>query len=414
MKIGVGVKSGLYKKDSLKIIASGGIGLSVLLASLPSSADQFDTLNYVVSAGMVYDNNIFRLPSWVDPQTAIGKPTKSDHIQSETIGINLDKKYSNQEILFKANATNNKYKTFSYLDHTDSTYNAAWNWTFDTRLTGTLSKNRTQTLNSFADVHIYSRNLNTLDTSRLDADWWFHGSWHMLAGYKDNNLTNSATTINYQNSKNKTRELGLKYVPSDATSIALIFREIQGIYPDMSPNYFALYDTSYKEKQAELQATCQLTGQSILRGNLINMKHTYPIFSQRDFNGNEGGINYVWSISDITSLNISMNRSYAGWFDFASSYYVTDTGSISPTFQISAKTNMHVSITNSKANYRGPIAPNTIARDDTSKTEELGFDWAPQRSVKISASVQNSRRSTNYSTYEYYDKTANLYLQVSF
>ena len=408
------MKSGLYKKDSLKIIASGGIGLSVLLVSLPSSADQFDTLNYAFSVGMVYDNNIFRLPSSVDPQTATGKSTKSDHIQSETIGINLDKKYSNQDVQFKANVTNNKYSTFSYLNYYNTSYTAAWNWNLTTRWSGSLSDTRTQTLNSFADTQTYTRNLSTVDTRRLNADWWFAGSWHALFAVSDSKSTNSQQVINNQSYTSKATEWGLKYVPADGRSISLISRIIRGNYTNGDLNYLLLIDTEYSESQKELNFNWLLSGKSVLSGNLVRIDHRYPTFYQRDYKGTQGGLNYFWSISDKSSMNFSINRTNNSWYDFASSYYVMDTASVSPAWQISARTRMHILLTRSKADYRGPILPNRVARHDNNQTEELGLDWSPQRSVVLSTAVQSAHRSTNVAAYEYDDKTVNLFLQVAF
>ena len=81
----------------------------LLIAMAPAYADQFDTVNYIGSVGVNYDDNIFRLPSGYDPQTYLGKSTKSDIVKVATIGISVDKKYSNQEIILNAFETINKY-----------------------------------------------------------------------------------------------------------------------------------------------------------------------------------------------------------------------------------------------------------------------------------------------------------------
>jgi hypothetical protein len=152
----------------------------------------------------------------------------------------------------------------------------------------------------------------------------------------------------------------------------------------------------------------------VLSGNLVRIDHRYPTFYQRDYKGTQGGLNYFWSISDKTWINFSINRTNNSWYDFASSYYVMDTASVSPTWQISARTKMHILMTRSKADFRGPILPNRVARHDNNQTEELGLDWSPQRSVVLSTSMQSARRSTNNAAYEYDDKTVNLFLQLAF
>jgi hypothetical protein len=71
------------------------------------------------------EDNVFQLPSWVDPQLVIGNPSKSDWIEMASIGINVDKKYANQVLLFNANVTDTKFSTFSFLDYDSTAYNAA-------------------------------------------------------------------------------------------------------------------------------------------------------------------------------------------------------------------------------------------------------------------------------------------------
>ncbi|WP_283743499.1 XrtB/PEP-CTERM-associated polysaccharide biosynthesis outer membrane protein EpsL [Sideroxydans sp. CL21] len=395
-------------------IASRGMGLVVLLISIPVSADQFDTLSYVVSAGMVYDNNVFRLPSWLDPQSVIGKSTTSDRIQFESIGINFDKKYSNQDVQFKANVTKNNFSTFSFLNYFNTEYSGAWNWNLGERLSGALSDDRTQTLNSFTDIHTYTRNLTTVDTRHLDADWWAESNWHVLLGATDSISTSSQSVINNQSSIAKTAEWGLKYALADGNSMSLFSRNIRGQFINGIPDYVLLADTAYSESQTELRFNWVPSGKSVLSGNLMNINHQYPTFYQRDFSGTQGGVNYLWSISDKTTMNISINRSINTWLDAASSYFINDSASITPVWQIGAKTNMHLSLMRGKANYLAPIESNKTVRHDINRSEEFGLDWSPQRSVKLTATLQNSSRSTNYATYEYADKSANLMLQITF
>ncbi len=404
----------LSRTFAIKNISGSGVGLLVLLVGTPAFADQFDTLNYTASAGYFFDNNIYRLPSWKDPKTTIGATGKSDRIQQLSLSIDVDKKYANQELLFKAKGTNNKYRTFSLLNYNDTAYYAAWNWSPGSKLHGTLSENRTQTLYSFADVQTKTRNLKTISTPRLSADWWFQSNWHLLLGIGKEDSTSSVTTANSLSYRTNTKELGLKYDPSDGNWAMLMSRTIRGSYSNAGLYYVAQIDTEYTEKQQELQANWQLTGKSVLSGNLKNIKRQYPVFSQRDYSGMERGIKYTWGATGKTYLNIAMNRSISSWFDTASSYYVTDTVSISPGWQASAKVNLYMAILRSNTDYRNPVVANTVARSDVNQTQMLGIGWAPDRSLNFNVSLQHSTRTSNYADLEFSDKSANLYFMVTF
>lgn len=414
MKPGVGVSPCLSNTAALIKFPGSGIGLLALLLTPPAIADQFDTVNFTSTAGYFFDSNIYRLPSSADPLIAIGKPGKSDRIQQLSLSIDVDKKYANQEFLLKAKGTNNKYRTFSSLNYNGTAYNAAWNWSPGSKLHGTLSLDRTQTLYSFADVRTNTRNLKTVRSPRLTADWWFQSDWHLLLGASNSDSTSSVTTANSLSYRTKTKEWGVKHTPSSKSSITLMSRIIRGNYSNVGPDYAEQIDTGYSEKQQELQASWQITGKSALSGHLRNLKRQYPVFSQRDYSGREIGVNYAWNATGKTYLNMGMNRSVNSWFAATSSYYVTDSVSISSGWQAGAKINMQIAVSRSNINHRNPVVANTVARKDGIQSENFGVGWAPDRSMNFNISLQHSRRTSNYAEFEYTDKSANVYVLMTF
>lgn len=380
-------------------------------------ADQFDTVNYIANAGVSFDDNVFRLPSGVDPKTFLGKPGKSDTTQFVSFGINIDKKYSNQELVFNAIGTNFKYSNFSNVNYTSSSFKGAWNWQISPRLSGALNAARAQTLNNPADTRVYTRNLNTADNISLNGDWWVHSRWHLLFGVSGGQETNSINAINYPSSQSGTNEWGVKYQPAEGKSIALISRNLRGINFSQVPDPVALIDTGSAEKQLELRAAWQITGKSALSGNLINIRHRNFHFSQRDYDGMQGGINYASGLSGKTFISMSLQRSLSSWWDFASSYYVADSVSISPSWQVNAKTVMRMAINHGINNYRGSVVPGAIARNDVTQSVLLGVDWTPQRAVTFSASLQHGKRYStpaNYAGFGFDDNTASLSVQAYF
>jgi exopolysaccharide biosynthesis operon protein EpsL len=414
MDLGVGVNSCFSKKDSLKTVSNIIIAALIILTSFTSSADQFDTLSYSASAGVTYSENIFKLAAGVDPVQAIGQTNTSDVIRTETIGMNLDKKYANQEITFRGSVTKNKYNAFSNLDYTSTAYSAAWNGNLTPRLSLGVSDSHSQTVNTFTDIHVYTRNLTTVETPHLNADWWFQSNWHLTLGITKSTTTASQSVINNQSNTSNIVEWGLKCTPADGSSISLISRLIQNENIDAVPNYALLSDIGNKESQQELDFTWILTGKSSLSGNLLSINHQYPNFYQRNYSGVQGGINYSLGISGKTSLNASWNRAIASWIDVSSSYSVTDTTAIASSWQISNKIGLQASLSRSKSNFYGPIIPFTTARLDEIQAETLGFNWSPQRSLQLSASIQNSHRKSNNSSFEYDDRSASFTAKLDF
>lgn len=388
--------------------------LALLISATTVFADQFDTINYAVSAGTLNDSNVFRLPSWVDPQIAIGQSTTSDRIQQTSLGVNINKKYSNQEVLINANVTNNTYDTFSNLNYEGNAYKAVWIWSLGSKFNGSLGVDGSRILNSFADVHTNIRNLRTVYSPHFNADWWFQSNWHLLGGISNEDSTNSVSTVNNSSYRTYKTEWGLKYSPAINNSISLNSRYINGNYIDVNPDYVALLDSGYRETQDELQINWQLTGKSVLSGNLMSINRSYPLITQRDYNAIQKGINYIWGISGETNFKMSLSNSVTPWFDVNSSYLDTNTVMFSSGWQISAKSDLQISLMRSTSDYRSPVAANTMIRYDGNESQQLALGWSPHRSVRVSASYIHSQRTSNYKQYEYIDNSTNLSIQINF
>jgi exopolysaccharide biosynthesis operon protein EpsL len=411
---GVGVNSCFSKKDTLKFTSNSIIGVLILLTSNAASADQSDTLTYSVSAGVTYDDNLYKLPPGVDPQQTIGHATKSDVIKNETIGINLDKKYANQEVIFRGSVTNNIYNEFSNLDYTNTIYIASWNGNLTPRLSFGASDSRTQSLTTYSNVNFYTQIRTTVDSSSLNADWWFQSNWHLRFGLTKSSTKSSQSVINNQSYTSKVVEWGARFTPADGNSISLVSRLVQNENVNAVPNFATLSDSGNKESQQELNFIWILTGKSTLRGNFLSLKHQYTNFSQLDYSGVNEGLNYSWGISGQSSLNVSWNRVISSWIAAGSSYSMTDTASIAPSWQLSSKIGVQASISQSKSNFFGPITALSTARYDETRSETLSFTGSPQQSVKLSASIQNSHRYSNYSSFEYNNRSASLSAQINF
>ncbi|MBI3479743.1 MAG: hypothetical protein HY016_05225 [Nitrosomonadales bacterium] len=391
--------------------------LVFLSAWAPASADQFDTVNYIAGAGWSYDDNVFRLPADADPQLYLGQPSKSDVTRSVSLGINIDKKYSNQEIIVNALGTDIKYRNFANLDYASSSLKGAWNARFTSRLNTALSVSRAQTLINPADSRLYTRNLSTNDNAGLNGDGYLGGNWHVLFGASAGKTSSTINDINFLSSRTKANEGGIKYDPADGKSVTLLVHNLRVSNPDAQPNPWLLMDTGYTEKQLELRATWQINGKSGLSGSLQKNDHRNFNYSQRDYHGNQGNLSYMLSVSEKTFLNVSLQRSLNSWLTLYSSYFVADSVVVTPSWQVSARTSVHMSINRTRNDYLGPLIPDMILRSDVIRSTQLGIDWTPQRAITISATVQHSKRTSTpdaYSSFGYDDNTASLSVQANF
>jgi len=390
------------------------LAFGLLLAPGIACADAEDPLSFNAGAGLRYDDNVFRLPANADPRSALGKPTKADWIQTASLGVRFDKPYAQQRVQLVAGITDNRYETLGSLNFVSRNYQAAWLWHLTSRLSGTLSADKQQTLNDFADFRGSTRNIRTTETRHADADWWLHGSWHLTGGLAENHQNNSQTFTADDSFVLRSAEAGVKYVAESDNAISLVTRRGHGENPDRSLDPVAQLDTRYEQNETELKLNYQLTGKSTVNGSLARVERKHEHFGARDFAGMTGRADYLWKPFGKLQFGISAGRDIAVFQDATSSYYVNDSLSISPTWQVSAKTTAGLKLDLSRRDYRGAIAPLAASRQDQGRSVGITLGWAPLRSVSISGSLQWERRTSTLSGFEFTDTTAALTAQLTF
>lgn len=403
-----------HRNSRVTALRCGAAVLITLAYSAQSYANPEDTLSAVVGASYLYDSNVFRLSSAVDPITVIGNSNRSDSSQAIFIGVKFDKKYSNQRLMFTADVSKNIYNRFTFLDYQNTNYRGVWSWQVGSKLSGSMNVSRNQTLSGFSDTQIYLRSLSTVNSRHLDADWWLHGNWHLTGSVSSDEVSNSVFSLTNLASRSHFAEYGVKYVAADTSYVALLSRNLTGEYPNLIPNPVLLIDSGFTERQQELKVDWQVTVKSLLRAYLLNINRSHPRFAQRNFNKNVGGAALLWGVTDKTHVNASVKRSVGSWWENSSSYYLNDSVSLGAVWEVSSALTARLTADRSSRDYLGAIVPNLLARKDVTQSLMLDLDWMPRRNLTLTTSLQQSQRSSNLATFDYKDYSLMLTGQMGF
>lgn len=372
-------------------------------------------LRLLLSGSLTRDANVFRLPGFVDPQFVLGKSSKSDQIKATAVGLRVDQPYAQQRFQFELTDTAYRYSNFSFLNFDAFDYRGAWLWHLTPRLSGNLSVQRNQVLNSFADFRSFERNVRTIESRRFDLDGWISGGWHVFAAASQYELKNSVAFLEEQDYRTTAGEAGLKYLAQSGSSIALVRRSTDGDYVNRVIDVVNLFDSRFRQTDTELRAKWIASGRSTLYGTLTWLDRRHEHFAQRDFSGAAGRLEYVWTPAGRLQMKLSASRDIASWWDLVSSYYVNNTVAVVPTWRVSARTAVNLRLSRSVRDFRGPVIP--VAgplRSYAVSSAQVGAEWLLRRSVTLSASVQRDRRSSTEAALEFDDTIANLSLLVTF
>lgn len=387
----------------------------IALTAPPCHADALDVVNVVAGVSSKYDDNLFRLPSGQDTSALTGRTERGDRVLTSFAGLRVDQPYSLQRFKLDLTWTAYRFQNFDYLDFDAKEYRAAWLWSLTPYLKGTLSADRKQQLNDFRDYRSYTAaNIRTTENRVFDADWSPHGNWHLLAGFRQMEQTNSQVFNEDADVKVNGVNAGLKYQFPSGSSVTWMTTVRQGQFTKRALNAGSLLDTGYDERESEARLEWLASERSRFNLRTSHLDRTHDHFDQRDFDGWTGRLEYMWSPSAKLRLNASAARELASYQTTESSYSQNDSVGLALGYEVSPKVKVNLNGSLYERRYLGDGVVSNIGRVDTGSSVMLGADWTPLRSLKFSASVQQNRRQANVAGADFEGNIAEVSAQILF
>ena len=374
--------------------------LSVFFLSTAVYADDKDPLNFVAGISRQHDNNLFR--------ETTGE--RSDNITTTYAGIRVDKPYSLQRLKLEFTVTDYKYQNNDFLDFKAKDYKAAWLWSITPYLTGTLSADRKQKLNDFKDFRNFlTQNISTTENQHFEADLSPHGTWHLLGGFTRSDQTNSQIFNEVSDSTTNSVDAGVKYVYASGSAMTLMGHDRNGKYKNRDLDVTNFFDTGFDETEVEAKLDWVLSGKSKVNLRLAHVKREHDNFSQRDYSGEQGRVDYTWAPTGKLQLIAAASRQLSSFQTNDASYTCNDTLSLSPVYAVTGKITARASISVSERSFLGKDVMPSTGRVDKEKAASVSIDWAPFRSVAVGANLQHSIRNSNVSRlFDYTDTSVGL------
>ena len=383
-----------------------------LLFAQSAHADAQDPLNFIVGVSRMHDDNLFRS----------SKNERSENITSAYAGIRLDKQYAQQRFKFDFTLTANRYQNFDILDFNAKDYKVAWLWTLTPYLTGTISLDRKQTLNSFQDFNssgslVNIRNLTVRETQHFEADYSPHNIWHILGGFTrstQKNSNNSNSFVGQDDFVSNSVDAGVRYNFRSGSAVTVMSHLRQGDYQDRQLNAAALFDTAYDEQEVETKLDWILSGKSRLNVRASYVTRDHDHFSERDYSGLVGNIDFSWSPTAKIRMIFSAASNLSTYQTGDASYTRNTIFSIKPIYALSNKISMNAHVDVAKRSFLGDSYLADSNRVDWTKSAGIGVDWMPLRSISVGGNLERSSRDSNKTNLDYTDTTASVNANLFF
>ena len=155
------------------------------------------------------------------------------------------------------------------------------------------------------------------------------------------------------------------------------------------------YDTDFTQVDNILNATWAISRDTRAEFSLGHRSRSHPNYPQRDFNDFMGSARLNFALSGKTGISAGWTREVGVFETTDFNFTRADRFSIGPVWQISPKTVVRAQFEHAIRNFKGtPAGFATAQRRDTTNDTSISVDWEPYRFLLLSASLQNSRRSS--------------------
>jgi exopolysaccharide biosynthesis operon protein EpsL len=363
-----------------------------------------DRLELFASERLIWDDNVFRLPSGVDPATRIGSSERGDFAHTTSLGFNLDVPVSRQRFQAGYSWNQTKFNRFTDLDFTGHDGRAIWLWQLGNQLSGQVGYTETMALASFANIQ--NRVANPLKTQQTFANgtYMLTPRWRLRAGVTELEQTNrnSARAVNDINTQ--ATEGSVSYVTPLDNSLGLVVRTEDGHYPNRQVVGATPLDNSYTQDGIGVLGEWNVTGQSRLTARLDRVKREYGQLAQRNFSGTTYRAVYDWRPTGRFALLTTLMRDISPLEDIRTSFVLVKGISFAPSYVWTDKVSLSGNLDFLRREYLGDAT--FSGREEKVRVAGVTVSYRPTRTVTLLASLLRESRDSNLALADY---TANVF-----
>ena len=379
-------------------------------------AQESELFKINASYSLQTDSNLFRLPAGADTLALIGRSSAAEQIGVASLGLHVNKAYSLQRVELDFNVNDYRYRHFSYLDFTSFNYGAAWRWSLTPGLRGNLIAERKQTPNSFLDYQGYTVRNEHRDTNfRFDALYEIDGVWRLLAGAATTRQVNLLPVIAEGDTSAVSADIGLRYAFASGSTLTYGLKNASGKFLNRGLQPETLLDDGYRQIDNDVRLHWLVYGKGTADVNAAYVVRSHPHFAQRDYSGFNTGVSLNWPVTGKSALGASWARELASYQSDTANYSQTDRISLGPVWQVSPKAAIRLRYEVAFRNFLGsPTGVAASRRSDTTREATLSLDWQPYQRVKLGASLQNAKRTSNLAGLDFNSNLATFFAQYSY
>lgn len=345
-----------------------------------------------------YDDNLFRTPDEILPQSIIGNNKLSDKFQRRMGGLIVEKEIGRQLITANLGVSRTSFDQFSLLDYDGKDLSANWRWHVGNHIEGVLGTSYIQTLTPFTEFHEQQLNLRTQKRKFVDASWLFHPSWKVSSGFSYYTLAYDLISQRAADRDRNTIELGLDFIAPSGNVLGIQLRRVQEDFPNRQQADPRVVISSYKQNEIKAKVNWRLTGKTQVNflGGWTDRQH--EVSAARDFSGINTRVIVNWAPTGKLNVSVNSWREIGAVDELTAIYSLNKGMSLTPTWDLSSKLRVGGQFKYEMRDSSGSLAAAQSSlqnRQDTFRNAAITLTYFPTMHLKLDVSIYRETLGSN-------------------
>ena len=380
------------------------VSVAAVLAPMPvafAATDADNPIDLYFTDRYSYDDNLFRVPDGLlrsDPG-ALSVQSLDDYVNRASVGLQTRLDASRQ--VFEANLRFDdvRYARNDDLNHRGGSGDLQWDWKLGGDWSGRVIGKYERALASFANYRLFVRDIVETASYGAELRYGIGSRWAVLGGGSWSDTDHSAQIRKINKFKSETVRGGVEYRTPSNNVFAIDYRDTAGRFPiaDRIPGGLPF---KYDDRQYGVSLHYAFTVITQITARLAHEQRDYVDPRLGDYSGPTWNVLVNWAPRTKFHTDLKGWHELTAYSDAESDYFVSNGGSIAPTWEPTTMIDVTATFSYEKQEYVGDnpiLAPSESNREDQVRAAKLGLDYAPRDYFSFGLGYTWLKRESNRS-----------------
>lgn len=378
------------------------MSIAALTAPLPAAfaaTDSDNPIDIYFTDRYSYDDNLFRVPdalSNVDPST-LSVQSLDDYINRASVGLQARVDASRQVMLLNLRLDDVRFAKNDNLNHRGGAGDLQWDWKLGSDLSGRVLGKYDRSLASYANYRLFTRDVVETQSYTGELRYAIGSRWALLGAGSVTETDHSAQVRQIDQFKSEMLRGGVEYRTPSGNVFALDHRDTAARFP-IADRVVGGLPYRYDETQTGVTAAYAFSVITQITARAAYQKRDYSDARLDDYSGPTWNVLVHWAPREKLYFDVKGWHELTAYSDAESDYFVSNGGSIAPTWEPTSKITLTTTFSYEKQDYVGinvSVAPGDASREDSVQSAKLSIDYAPRDFLSFGLGYSWTERESN-------------------